>query len=358
MPEEGPSAKKSKPNGSSSSLQPAAKITERPSPRIEELQDQVMFSPVTQSEPDSNVVLPAQTIEPEEKSERSPSSTPATLSYNNNPFSAAALGSKSGLGVKSSAPKAPSKLRYSIQVEKEDSPKEAGKSLPSLGLGLPSSRPGPSVATLSPVAAPSLSASSPSNTAASTISTSITSISTVKGSAPKTPEEIKAFVAAVPVADLPQYTFDFPLFSPGAGPSVEKAKAAAKDVPVTSLPAYDFDSPPRSTASAGKTSVSSDTSAVKEVFDWAAAGLKMPSKPADNWDCSVCGLSNPPTAVSKCQVCEEPKPGASKAPAAPAFDWAAAGMKQPVATAGWKCSTCMLDNADSLTKCSVCESPR
>ncbi|KAF8967674.1 hypothetical protein BDZ97DRAFT_1755778 [Flammula alnicola] len=41
-------------------------------------------------------------------------------------------------------------------------------------------------------------------------------------------------------------------------------------------------------------------------FDFAAAGMKMPTVSKGKWSCSLCGLSNPDSA-SKCETCETPK---------------------------------------------------
>ncbi|KAI0821543.1 hypothetical protein BC629DRAFT_1730409 [Irpex lacteus] len=410
--EDEPSPKKVKPNGVATPLQPAAEIPERSAPTIVDVSDEPKSG--------TKVVQPAQVIEP-------PTTAPSAK-----PFGASAPGPKPATPItpiKSSAPKAPSKLRYSIQPE--DSPKESGKSLPSPRNEQPgSSAAAPAITSISNAFAPA--ASSTSATASATASPA----ATVKEPTLKTTEEIKAFVALIPKSKLPQYAFDFPLSSPGAGPSTEKAKAAAKAVPVSSLPTYDFTVPASSSASANKTpagpsapaasssggfdwaaagmkvpskpaenwdcsvcGLSNKPSATLKCavceadrpgassasapvaapapppppstgFDWGAAGLKAPTKPADNWDCTMCGLSNPPTATKQCTVCEADKPGASKAapaasappapPAAPSggFDWAAAGLKLPTASKGWKCSTCMLDNPDSASKCTVCETPR
>lgn len=47
------------------------------------------------------------------------------------------------------------------------------------------------------------------------------------------------------------------------------------------------------------------------------------------------------------------------APAKGGFDWAAAGMKAPVAAAsGWSCSTCMCSNPGGVDICTVCETPK
>ncbi|TFK26241.1 hypothetical protein FA15DRAFT_667738 [Coprinopsis marcescibilis] len=96
-----------------------------------------------------------------------------------------------------------------------------------------------------------------------------------------------------------------------------------------------------------------------KAFDWGAAGVKPPTA-ASGWTCSTCMVQNPDSAKERCTACEEPRPGAAKLPVAPpkAFDWGAAGLKQPSAS-GWNCSICMLSNPASTTdKCNFCDSPR
>ncbi|KAI0272529.1 hypothetical protein BC834DRAFT_351352 [Gloeopeniophorella convolvens] len=105
-------------------------------------------------------------------------------------------------------------------------------------------------------------------------------------------------------------------------------------------------------------------------FNWAAAGMKVPTKATGTWTCGVCMVDNDP-AKTKCASCEEPRPNAGPSapvvqpllnpPTAPTggFNWAAAGMKAPTKAAGtWTCSTCMVPNDAAKTKCVSCETPK
>jgi hypothetical protein len=115
-----------------------------------------------------------------------------------------------------------------------------------------------------------------------------------------------------------------------------------------------------------------------QAFDWAAAGLKAPTAAADQWTCGACGCK---TAADKaqCSVCEADRPAAAAKPArsphlgwaalpgsSPApeaaprvFDWAAAGMKAPVAAGDqWTCGACGCKTAAEKTKCAVCDADR
>ncbi|KAI9060081.1 hypothetical protein FKP32DRAFT_1595819 [Trametes sanguinea] len=227
--------------------------------------------------PAQNYTLPSEVVEPgEEKAEKkratSPSSTPAFPGFPRATFPPA----------KSSAPKAPSKLRFSIQVEKDEKMDPAAASAPVM----PSEK----------------------------------------------PKDDRALVAAMREEDLPKYSFDIPLSSPGAGPSTLRAQEIAKTAPVSSLPTFDFskDLTPSAVAASKPTATSGG-------FNWQAAGIKPPPKPAgDFWSCS-------------------PKLAATQG-----FDWSKAGMKPPPKPAGdtWTCSVCMLSNPGSAGKCTVCDSPR
>ena len=112
-------------------------------------------------------------------------------------------------------------------------------------------------------------------------------------------------------------------------------------------------------------------------FNWAAAGLKPNTPVAGEWTCTVCNCKTK-DALSKCSVCEAPKPGAATPGPTPAavsppmpalipdsapvrvapvgFNWAAAGLKLPTkATGTWTCSMCTIDNKPENDKCIACD---
>ena len=112
-------------------------------------------------------------------------------------------------------------------------------------------------------------------------------------------------------------------------------------------------------------------------FNWAAAGLKPSTAVAGEWTCTVCNCKTKDT-LSKCSVCEAPKPDAAASTPAPApisppmpalipdpapvkaapvgFNWAAAGLKLPTKAAGtWTCSMCTIDNKPENDKCIACD---
>ena len=276
---------------------------------VEEVEDVEMSStpPLRSGGVSSSYTLPAEVIEPgDDKSDKRRSTSPTSSVLPN-------LGpSRASFGVgKSSAPKAPSKLRYSIQADKDE--KMDTDSAPA------------------PVPAASASVQSTRSTS-------------------EKPSDPRAFVGAMRSDELPKYSFTLPSSSPGAGPSTVKAREIAKSAPVSSLPTYDF----------SKATAPAPVSKPSGGFNWAAAGMKPPSKPAgDSWTCSVCMLSNPSEAM-KCTVCEEPRADKPKAAPSQGFNWAAAGVKPPPKAAGgqWTCSVCMLSNTGDASKCTVCDSPR
>ena len=243
---------------------------------VEEVDDQVMSSEPTP------VLHPSQVIEPSEESSRRSKSPTSPATLDSNPFNTG----KGAFPVKSSAPKAPSKLRYSIQPEKDEA--EESKS-----------------ATVDEPAG-----------------------------GPKSSADVKDWVKGLSKRELPSFSFDFPSATPGAGPSTLKAREDAKSAAAAELPTYSltFGGPATLDGAAPK--------AASQGFNWAAAGMKPPAPgSAEGWKCTTCDLQNPASATDKCTVCETPKPSAKPAaPAVQAFNWAAAGVKPPpkADADGWK----------------------
>ncbi|TCD67585.1 hypothetical protein EIP91_012215 [Steccherinum ochraceum] len=300
---------------------------------IEEVEDVDMTSSKTSS---SSVVRPSQVIEPEEPTaprqrSQSPTSTTSPTSPVRNPF-----------GMKSSAPKAPSKLRYSIKPEGES---DKGEDEDAIQRKAPLSF--ASFASQPPPPQPSTFPSRPP----------------APSSPPKSEAEIKAAVRAMAPQELPVFSFGVPSTSPGAGPgpSSQRSRDAAKAVSSSILPAFDFSSTAR--AAATRTDASPPSSSTPATaFDFAAAGLKQPGAPGDQWECTACMLKNPNSATEKCTICDAPRLS-KPAPAAATggFNWAASGLKPPEKASGnsWTCSGCMLLNPASATdKCTICDAPR
>ncbi|KAI0792080.1 hypothetical protein C8Q75DRAFT_805123 [Abortiporus biennis] len=257
---------------------------------VEEIQDDEGMST-----PSASVSRPSQVVEPEEPGPSSSSGSGLQQS-------------KPSFGVKSSAPKAPSKLRYSFQVDREEKEAEDKKMVSESGIlkGKEAKAEAPPLrdASKSPPASP---------TAFSPLSAPFvaTPAPTPASSAPKTKDQVRAAVTALPVSELPTYTFSIPTSSPGAGPgpSSLKAREAAKAVSKSSLPTFDFTSVSKSSIPSAPASTSA---AGSKGFDFAAAGMKVPTKVAGTWTCKECMCSTSETD-DKCVVC-----GADKVPKPPA----------------------------------------
>ncbi|KAG8220879.1 hypothetical protein J3R82DRAFT_2376 [Butyriboletus roseoflavus] len=244
--------------------------------------------------------------------------------------------------AKTSAPKEPSKLRYSFHADKVEVKTADVVLAPPLA---------PFFAPL-PVPSPAV----PRTTAAP--------------AEPKLSPKEEAL--AMCVDELPKYTFSAGTSSTcPAGPSFPAARNAVLSLAVTSLPTYDF------------IPIIAPVRAMNG-FNWTAAGIKAPTTSAQTWLCSLCGLLNTASAKEKCTICDAPRqaptlssspsPAPTPAPISPtptatappptskkSFDWSAAGLTPPSKpeSGNWMCSVCSLSNPASATdKCSICDAPR
>ncbi|KAI0352339.1 hypothetical protein OH77DRAFT_1592171 [Trametes cingulata] len=292
------------------SQMPSLKPNRTSSVTVEEIDDVEMSAPGSKPAPAPTYTLPSEVVEPgDEKAEKKHATSPSSA-----PQFAGFSAPRASFPVKSSAPKAPSKLRFSIQVDKDEKMDVVPESAPA-----PTEAPAPAKSPAAQIEQPK-------------------------------PKDARAIVAALSEKELPKYDFTLPMSSPGAGPSSLRAREIAKAAPVSSLPTFDFSKAAPAPAAAPKASGG---------FNWEAAGIKPPSKPAgDTWSCTVCMLNNPADA-EKCTVCDAPRADKPK-PAAQGFDWSKAGIKPPPKPAGdtWTCSVCMLSNPGGAAKCTVCDSPR
>ncbi|KAF5373226.1 hypothetical protein D9615_007490 [Tricholomella constricta] len=276
-----------------------------------------------------------------EKPQSVTSPSPSNLTSISNAASASsAFGRQTFTGLKStSAPKEPSKLRFSYQ------PEPAGSPAP---LSPPTLTPAPAPGTAPPAPAP------------------FSSTSMDKHRDVEPPKKIMKLAKEAALAaqkhSLPTYTFSATIKVLYSSTSQHvKARNEAKSLPKSSLPSFDFSK--QALMNAPSVSKPSTSFPPVKAFDWAAAGGKSASTSITGvtWTCSLCMLSNPDSAVEKCTICEAPRPAqVTAAPPVKAFDWTAAGMKPPTsAGTNWTCSSCMLSNPASATdKCTVCEAPR
>ncbi|KAG2344098.1 hypothetical protein BDR05DRAFT_962398 [Suillus weaverae] len=308
---------------------------------------------------------PAEIIEPVGNAPSlltTPSATPFSSSHTPAPASPM----KTAFGAKTSAPREPSKLRYSYYADKEIASAEEK----------PMSE------------APSALSMASRNLPKETQTTS-----------PKAKLPPKEAVSAMEVDELPRYSFKLAEAAYPAGPSHIKARIAAASMSRLSLPTFEFKPVAPSTngfnwTAAGMKAPAAATSGIwscgtcmlenpdsakdkcticdaprsggaaqpaavpQKTFDWSKTAIKVPpTQHAEIWQCDTCMLPNPDSAKLKCTVCEAARPGASSAPTG--FDWSAAGLKAPgSSTDTWTCSLCMLKVPTSATKCTVCDTAR
>ncbi|PPR00518.1 hypothetical protein CVT26_009904 [Gymnopilus dilepis] len=336
--------------------------------------------------------------------EKSKESAKPTVQVNGStsqsPLSATSPTSRPFTGMKSnSIPKEPSKLRFSFQADTPTAPPMPSTTSPISDVAPATPQPAP------PLPKTDFKFSPPSSGFNFTFKAD--SAPTEKA-AEKVPENdteaIKEKVRAAPVPSLPVFTFgvDGTSVLPSSSEH-SKVQNDVKALPKSSLPtfnfgsskstpfAFDYDrsmakapgsydgsykpSPPKTHKPAIIRPISSPSPAPStstpppvKGFDFAAAGMKAPVAAKDSKTCSSCGLSSP-TSAQKCTVCDEPFPGSASAasppistPAPPApptggFNWAAAGMKPPSAPQGKTCSSCGLSSPTSAQKCTVCDEP-
>ena len=174
-----------------------------------------------------------------------------------------------------------------------------------------------------------------------------------------------------------------------------------------------------STTTSTTTTTTIPSSNAPTSFNYAAAGMKVPTEPEGTWECEVCMVKNKPDAT-QCAACEADKPGTEKskedtkssftfggsnitfggesnksnvtfgngssgfsfgtsttknqeAPTSSAttsstsvsanpptsFNYAAAGMKAPTEPEGtWECEVCMVKNKPDATQCIACETDK
>ncbi|KIK61671.1 hypothetical protein GYMLUDRAFT_260710 [Collybiopsis luxurians FD-317 M1] len=271
----------------------------------------------------------------------------------------------------SAIPKEPSKLRFSYKPEptapSDFSPTASSDTTPPLfsiggekSSGLNTATPSaPSAFSFGATSVPAAAAATPFATSSFTPAPSDTAATKRKAA-----NDPKEYVGSLPVTSLPVFSFDDdqPLAS-GSGLSLRnnKAKAAVKEMSQSKLPQFDFNAP-ISLASTSTTASASTTVPVPEppkAFNWTAAGLKPPDNSSE-WECKTCLVRNKDSLATTCPACGTERPVPSKAPAK-SFDWDAAGMKKPESgNAGeWTCSLCMLKNpASAVSKCNQCTEPR
>ena len=392
---------------------PFPKRQKMPAPTVEEVADVDMHSPTS----------PTNTHLGDDSLESQPNAKKTTPTTNGN---LASPTPKPPFPLKSSAPKEPSKLRFGFAASSDpESPPPAkpvfDRSAPVLAqphetrTSLPPMKLQPPTISSRPTPTPSLEVASPP----------VASSSSESRPAKSVPKDAKEAALALDSASLPSFSFDVPADSQTTSKHGKERSAAAATEP-SSLSVFSFTSGTKSAApetfnweaagmkppvkatnswTCGTCMVSNDNAKDKCVaceeprpgsttdsatgpaaavfeppkklsaaptsgFDWAAAGMKIPTKAQGTWSCKVCMVDND-AAQAKCVSCEEPRPDIDTGSCAPTevvheppqpsggFNWAAAGMKMPTKAPGtWTCNVCMVDNDSTKAKCASCEEPR
>ncbi|EEB06541.1 nucleoporin Nup60 [Schizosaccharomyces japonicus yFS275] len=145
-----------------------------------------------------------------------------------------------------------------------------------------------------------------------------------------------------------------PIATPHVAPT-PAAKASA--APVTSLPTFPFTILSKSTDTSSE-AANALSAADLPTFNFsvvpkAEVQVKQPEAAAiSKVGTSVSTPASTPSVVSAAPV-------APVAPPATGFDWAAAGLKMPTSAPGsWTCNVCMITNKPEATKCAACETDR
>ncbi|KAH9024903.1 hypothetical protein EDB84DRAFT_413446 [Lactarius hengduanensis] len=302
---------------------------------VEEVVDVDMHSPTSPTN-----THPGDAFDPTESQHNAKKATPTTNG---------GATPKPPFPLKSSAPKEPSKLRFGFAAESDpdspppaksvfDRPPPAPVMPDELFASLPGRKPQPQPPVIPIRLPPAPSAPVPSS-------------STGPQSAKSVPKDAKEAALSLDSASLPSFSFDAPMDSQTASKQHDKERSAASAAGPSSLPTFSF--------------VLGARSAAPGAFNWEAAGVKPPTKATGSWTCGVCMVSND-GSKAKCAACEEPRPDSMTngvTAAAPAtnggFNWAAAGMKMPTKAPGtWSCKVCMVDNDAARVKCASCEEPK
>ncbi|KAI9438893.1 hypothetical protein BJY52DRAFT_1195800 [Lactarius psammicola] len=253
--------------------------------------------------------------------------------------------------LKSSAPKEPSKLRFGFAAESDpdspppvkpvfDRPPPASLQPHELFTSPPAIKPRPPIIPSWPAPAPSQDVTS------LPVPSSSTGSQSAKSAVPKDAKEV---ALSLDTASLPSFSFDVPTDSQTTSKH-DKERSAASATGPSSLPVFSFVFVGVKSAAPG-------------AFNWEAAGMKQPAKATGSWTCGTCMVSNDAAKV-KCAACEEPRPdsttnNSTAAPTNGGFNWAAAGMKAPTKPQGtWSCNVCMVDNDAAKVKCVSCEEPK
>ncbi|KAF9462908.1 hypothetical protein BDZ94DRAFT_1260156 [Collybia nuda] len=188
-----------------------------------------------------------------------------------------------------SAPKEPSKLRFSYQPEAGSSSALSAPPFVPIKSDITSLLPNPITVPITPNDGTDLKkppAPTPLHEPIPSPSSGYIPLSSVSVS----PKDV---ALSMPVDSLPTFVLNVRAFVYPTSEYHIKALKEAQALPEESLPSFDLSKLPALEA----------VPPVK-AFDWAAAGVKpSPSMTGSGWTCSVCMLSNPATAITDCTIC-------------------------------------------------------
>ncbi|KAI0305851.1 hypothetical protein B0F90DRAFT_933444 [Multifurca ochricompacta] len=319
-------------------------------PTVEEIPDVDMHSPT--SSPIS--MQPSGVLDAQESQLNSKKVISAT---NSNLFGAA---SKPSFPLKSSAPKEPSKLRFGFAAETDSD------SLPSANSAdtttpAPEQPHEPFTSSFTPKselpqATPSRSIPVMPNLA---VASSVEELApnTEPQSAKSVPQDPKQAALALSSASLPSFSFNV---QTGARLPTKHAKereiALATELP--SLPTFSFAFGVKSSAPVGFNWEAAGLKLpTKAAGSW-TCDVCMVNNDVTKVKCVSCEEPRPDSPVKNTTPSAVPELPKSVTPSG-GFNWAAAGLKEPTKTPGtWTCKVCMVDNDATKNKCISCEEPR
>ncbi|TFK51718.1 hypothetical protein OE88DRAFT_1807654 [Heliocybe sulcata] len=393
------------------------------SPEIIELDDDASMD--TNKNPASSLFTqPSEVVEPTESADRvsPPKGIPPTTTLDS-PFggvNGTGAGLRPAFRLKSTAPKEPSKLRYSYQAESDSesatsspkgskpSPKDAAASLPAFGSHTEPLPAEGSNATPGKGSTLGLSAAPPPAGRSGTLFPSSTPGSSSASTAGASTESVagSSNASSYPESLVPGLTGPGRLIRLGGTDILKRhAPVGRHNAPSPLGPAIDLSPPPKQ-AKLPKEAVSAVDADVEEVVPAvdveeavpvvdvanasSVAEVKQPAPVKDpkqealkadigslpvftftnkaprvasvahlkaKGDAMALPASALPTfEFTKFAKTSAPASSGSK-PTSGGFDWAAAGMKPPAANAGWTCSVCMVNNKSGAAKCMACEEP-
>ena len=318
-----------------------------PPPTVEDCPDVDMHSPTSPAS-----TIPGSVSESPESQINGKKTTPVA---NGNPFGAT---TKAQFPLKSSAPKEPSKLRFGFAAESDpDSPPPA-KSASNTPAPV-SDQPNVLFTSSSPKP-PAI----PSRPTPPTTGMAVTNPLPEAGpssephSRKSSPKDPKQSALLLDTASLPSFSFNV---MTGLKPLVNhvKERGVALVAESSSLPTFGFIFGAKPASAGFNWNAAGMKPPTKAIGSW-TCGLCSVNNDAAKTKCVSCEEPRPESATKgtttgPAATSESSKPAVSSG----GFNWAAAGLKVPTKAPGtWSCNVCMLDNGSDKMKCVSCGEPQ